>query len=749
MASFNLLKTSVVSIIPRAGDLDTSFGANGKVVTPIGNANDYGYSILLQKDGKIIIAGSTFNGRDLDFAIARYTSDGNLDASFGTAGKVVTDFGGTNDYGYSIALQTDGKIILVGSSSTGVDEDVAIARYTSEGRLDTSFGLGGKVLDNFSLYDYGYSVALQPDGKLVVAGSIYSNNANDDFALIRYNSDGSLDSDFNGNGLAATDFGNNDYGYSLALQTDGKIVVAGETSTGTGTEFALTRYNPNGTLDTSFGVNGRVTTRFSNYNYGSAVRVQPDGKIVVAGYSSFTDSNDTDFALARYHSDGSPDLTFGTNGKVVTPLGSSFDSKLSLAIQPDGKLVIAGSINGDFALLRYRRDGSLDLSFGKGTGKVITDFGNLDGGSGVAIQPDGKIVMAGYASSGSNTNFSIARFIGNQAPTEIALSNDTVAENSPVGTMVGVLSALDPDPDDRHTYRLLNDAGGRFALDQSKIVVANAALLDFESATRYTIRVQTTDENNAAFEQDLVLTLTDISEQTPQEPPTTDCPLKFGVALPSIPLQRLKRGIRVVGTYQSEFLRGTPRSDTLHGRGGNDRLVSGYGKARFGRDRLHGGRGQDQLYGGKGNDLIDGGNGNDRLYGKGGRDRLEGKKGNDRMISGRGNDLLLGGIGNDTLVGGYGKDTFVFETLTDGIDLIKDFKANDYLDLRRIFAQPEFKAATSCTQLMELLQFAPVGADTHLQIDLDGVGAGGVFQTIAILRNSSIDITNPASDLLL
>ncbi len=382
------------------------FGSNGKVTTPIGNDNDKAESLILQPDGKLVAAGWSYNGSNGDFALARYESNGSLDLSFGTGGKVTTPFGSDQSCARSLILQPDGKLVAAGYS----DDDFALARYNSDGSLDLSFGTGGKVTTHFSIYADGTeSLILQPDGKLVAAG-----HSNRDFALARYNSDGSLDLSFGTGGKVITSFGSDQSrARSLILQPDGKLVAAGSSGNISNYDFALARYNSNGSLDLSFGTDGTVTTPIGSYDHAYSLILQPDGKLVAAGQSN---NGGYDFALARYENDGDLDSSFGTGGKVTTPIGSSNDNARSLILQPDGKLVAAGySNNGgyDFALARYNSNGSLDLSFGTG-GKVITPIGSsTDYAHSLILQPDGKLVAAGSSDNGSNDDFALARYNSN------------------------------------------------------------------------------------------------------------------------------------------------------------------------------------------------------------------------------------------------------------------------------------------------------------------------------------------------
>ena len=206
------------------------------------------------------------------------------DTGFGTGGKVTTPIGTDSDYAQDVAVQADGKIIVSGYTKVSLfDTDFALVRYNADGSLDTGFGTGGKVTTAFGTgYDEAYSVTVQADGKIIVAGS--ANNGSEDFALVRYNADGSLDSGFGTGGKVTTPIGaGTDTAYDVLVQSDGKIVVAGQAS-GTGYDFALARYNADGSLDTGFGTGGTVLTAVSaNNDYGRFVALQSDGKIVVGG----------------------------------------------------------------------------------------------------------------------------------------------------------------------------------------------------------------------------------------------------------------------------------------------------------------------------------------------------------------------------------------------------------------------------------------------------------------------------------
>src|SRR6266540_2032037 len=316
-------------------------------------------------------------------------SSGTLDVSFGTGGKVTTDFGGP-DLARAIAVQPDGKIVAAGVAFITGGGDFALARYNRDGTLDASFGTGGTVTTDFvaGSLDQAFSVAVQPDGKIVAVGLAVINGFSD-FALARYNRDGTLDASFGADGRVTTDFAGASQAFSVAVQEDGKIVAAGQVSLGGDVDFALARYNRDGTLDASFGVGGRVTTDFGRSSDAAlSLALQPNGKIVAAGTTLI--SGGFDFALARYNGDGTLDASFGTLGTVTTDFAGAGDVAFSVALQPNGKIVAAGRafISGgfDFALARYTSDGWLDASFGTG-GTVTTDFaGAGDQAFSVAVQ---------------------------------------------------------------------------------------------------------------------------------------------------------------------------------------------------------------------------------------------------------------------------------------------------------------------------------------------------------------------------
>jgi uncharacterized delta-60 repeat protein len=334
-------------------------------------------------------------------------AQGDLDPTFGTGGKVVTDFG-ASEIGFSIAHQPDGKVVVAGG------DNFALARYTGRGALDPTFDGDGKITTDFGgLHEAAYDVAIQPDGKLVAVGYAFNPSVATDFGVARYNEDGSLDHSFGVGGKLFTTFTPNslERAEAVALQSDGKIVVAGwvRTPPTPTLDFGLARYLPDGTLDRSFDGDGLVITAVTGDNDELMdVAVQPDGKIVAAGSSYQPEGRPnfvrSDIALTRYNQDGSLDPSFDGDG-IVAPAFSPLSSPdgEDLVLQRDGKLLVTGV----GTMTRFNADGSLDRTFGEGG--TTSSWGAFEPRA-AAIQPDGKILAIGTASIiPGSVDFSVAR----------------------------------------------------------------------------------------------------------------------------------------------------------------------------------------------------------------------------------------------------------------------------------------------------------------------------------------------------
>ena len=355
-------------------------------------------------------------------------ADGGLDPTFGTGGMLMTDINRSTDIANAVAIQADGKLVVVGTAYKQNDfsgEDFVVTRHNTDGTLDNTFGVMGKVRTDFpGLAAVPSSVVIQPDGKIVVAGGafpLFTFLGN--FEVVRYNPNGSLDTSFGDGGIVTTIFPQGSYAFDVALQSDGKIIAAGtvfvdfDPGEMSDTDFALARYNPDGTPDATFGSGGQISTDFLGHEDDAfSVLIQPDGKIVAVG-SANDPATFYDFAAARYLSNGTIDTTFGVAGKVHTDFGDqNFDRARSAALQPDGRIVAAGfaiSHGGgvqNFAVARYTSSGVLDTTFSR-DGKTQIDFGNCcQSATKVLLQSDGKIITVGGSNGeSSDDDFLLAR----------------------------------------------------------------------------------------------------------------------------------------------------------------------------------------------------------------------------------------------------------------------------------------------------------------------------------------------------
>jgi len=381
--TFNLISTLLTLLIVtiHASDalsLDTSFSGDGKVTTSFSAGNDIGSGIAVQSDGKIVVVGTSDNlSGTSEFAVARFTVNGSLDPSFGVGGMVTTFFSAGNDIGSGIAVQSDGKIVVVGTSDnlSGTSE-FAVARFTVDGSLDPSFGVGGMVTLSFTAGDdVGSGIAVQSDGKIVVVGTSDNLSGTSEFAVARFTVDGSLDNSFSGDGMVTLSFtAGDDVGSGIAVQSDGKIVVVGTTDDLSNTWLAVARFTVNGSLDPSFGVGGTVISISSSNgdDMGSGNAVQSDDRTVVVG-SSDDGSGKWRFVVARFNIDASfPDPAIDS-GKAITSFTAGDDVGSGIAVQSDGRIVVVGTADdgsgdSDFAVARYPADLSLTGGGGGGGG---------------------------------------------------------------------------------------------------------------------------------------------------------------------------------------------------------------------------------------------------------------------------------------------------------------------------------------------------------------------------------------------
>ncbi len=351
------------------GSLDDTFDSDGQVITAVGSGTDKAYGMAIQSDGKIVLAGYAHVGATDDFAVVRYNTDGSLDNTFDSDGIVTTNIAGFDDYGSSIVIQADDKILVAGYGLTGANSDFVVVRYNSDGSLDNTFDADGIVTTSVGLSaDECNGITLQSDGKIVVVGFSHDGTQTN-FSTLRYNTDGSLDNTFYGDGSVVSPIAGSDSEImSVAIQTDGRIVVGGRSYNGSDTDLAVGRYDTDGSFDNTFSGDGKVSVDIAGeYEYGYSVNIQPDGKILFAGT---TVNPDFDIALLRFNVNGTLDNTFGSSGIVVTDMETGDDFAYAIAFQPDGKILVAGfsAVSGDnnFAIARYESGlvGTEELSNG-------------------------------------------------------------------------------------------------------------------------------------------------------------------------------------------------------------------------------------------------------------------------------------------------------------------------------------------------------------------------------------------------
>jgi uncharacterized delta-60 repeat protein len=400
LSSANAIDAQCVPASTAAGALDTCFDGDGTVVTQVSDKRDFGYAIIVQPDGKIIGAGTANENvtggqsNRADFMLVRYNTDGSLDTTFDGDGKVMTHFGAFYyDSATSIALQADGKIVVAGWSNAGSYNDFAIARYNTNGSLDTTFDGDGMILTDIGADtdDKANAILIQPDGKILVVGGIFTGVSDPaGGVIVRYNSNGSLDTSFDGDGKMTLS-GTHMF-YAAALQPDGKIIAAG-----TNVNLAVARFNANGSIDPSFGTGG--VAMYTAFNFGDrayAVALEPDGKIVAGGYSRVQ-------ASAGYFC--APLVRFTTGGSVEASSVNCNEAPGStvinaLKLQPDGKIIAAGqgsqNQRSKAMVIRYNHSLYPEYSFNNGEGRVRISFNVFGVATAVALQSDNKIVLAGW-----------------------------------------------------------------------------------------------------------------------------------------------------------------------------------------------------------------------------------------------------------------------------------------------------------------------------------------------------------------
>lgn len=703
------------------GSVDEQFGTNGISTTAFGSGQDIARSLTVQPDGKILVAGYTDKGNNnYDFAVARYNPNGRLDITFGNAGKITTSIGDptlAGDYAYKIGVQSDGKIVVSGSSHLSGDSDnyydFAVVRYLQNGSIDTTFGTNGIATNAVGTAgDFGVCQFVQPDDKILVGG--WSESSIDgistvDFSLLRLNVDGSLDSTFGSGGKVMTPVGSSwDNARDIAVQPDGKIIQVGSVALPaeiihgmqyTNSAYGVVRYNSDGSIDTSFGANGVATVQVGFSDVCESVVLQPDGKILVGGWSWLADpyyDDNLNFSLARFNSDGTLDTSFESGGIMMLDFAGQRDYLFDMKLRDDGVIVAAGFTEAGnqtglaVALIGTDNEDSLvggrqiDIIFGfDGDDYIDGGLGadDLYGGTGDDI----------YAINSSEDE--IFELTDEGVDTVLVDFSFELTENLENITLLGVMS--------------LNATGNA----DINILTGNtgANLLDgFGGAD--TLRG---GEGNDTY---IVYGDGEVIEDTAG----TDLVKSHATWTLAADLENLallgSEAINATGNALTNFLNGNQADNVLSGRDGVDTLVGGAGN-----DTLDGGVGADRLSGGLGDDIYLVDNRRDTVTEKPGQgiDTIQtalaslslslltavenltyigvenafliGNKLSNLLYGSTGNDLLNGGSGADALVGGAGNDVYVIDNANDtvteaaeeGFDIVQSsvsFELTDHIE---------------------------------------------------------------------
>jgi uncharacterized delta-60 repeat protein len=445
--------SQITHAIPgQPGTLDSTWATlstigAGKAITPIGSGADSATAIALQPDGKVVVAGTCANGTFTAFCAVRYNANGTLDTAFGNNGTVITPVGSGASYATAIARQSDGKLVLAGTCEKNDQANFCALRYNANGSIDAGFGADGtgtavtRMGPNSPNGSNASAVAIQPSGAIILVGACYG-EVRSGFCALRYNSNGIVDTGFGSAGSVISYLGTSSSSgaSAIALQPDGQMVLAGACSREPRTDlfnssFCALRYSADGALDTRFGSRGAVSVAIGNFNdYARSVVIQSNGKAVISGSCvGFGDDFRNKHCAIRLNTNGALDSSFGNSGKIVTLAVDGY--AYSLVLKPDDKLILAGGCDGrDYCALRYLSDGSPDVSFGT-SGVARTRMTTTNGGvaTAAALQPDGALLLAGSCSNGTNDDFCAARYDGDVSSSS-ACSLDIDGDNTAVAT---------------------------------------------------------------------------------------------------------------------------------------------------------------------------------------------------------------------------------------------------------------------------------------------------------------------------
>jgi uncharacterized delta-60 repeat protein len=481
--------------VAQHGTLDPGFSDDGVATYGFGITNTFGRKVIQQPDGRILVAGNTFAFGVSAFGAARLLENGDLDLSWDTVGYTITSFS-TYDAAFDMALQDDGKVVLIGHSDNG-SSGIGVVRYTDMGLPDPGFGTNGSTVINIpgqSLVE-AYCVAVQPNGGIVVCGMAYDGTGR--VFIARLATDGSLDPTFGTGGLALITNGEYSVGYDVLVRSDGRILVGGYTETASDADYLLAQVNSDGSPDDSFGTNGVVTSNFGNtWERIQGIATDPDNAIVCTGAAGTGfDFATFDAVVLRYLANGTLDTSFDADGRVLIDHAADGDGGEEVALQPDGKILICGAAGvagqDEFALWRLLPTGAMDATFGT-DGTVITPMGSEGGyAASVALQSDGRILAAGHSAEAFGSSVAVARYtsglevgIAAEAATNsIAVYPNPATERITISTAVQGSAVLE-----------VIDTEGRVVLQQ-RLAAAGPKAVDVRGLAegRYVLHMRTAD----------------------------------------------------------------------------------------------------------------------------------------------------------------------------------------------------------------------------------------------------------------
>jgi uncharacterized delta-60 repeat protein len=508
------------SALAADGGLNSSFSGDGFDAVDFNAGSDTGRDVA-ERDGKIAVAGTDGAGSGFpDFAVALYNSNGEPDTGFSDDGKNNLTFGG-HDFGQAVLIQPDGKIVVAGVTDGGGTNDFAVARFTTAGAPDPDFNGGSGLTINLGGDDQAFAVALDTSNRIIVAGKGGSSN---DIAVARLTDAGVLDTTFNAAGtqpgVNVQNFVGDAVANDIAFQSDGGIILGGSTTSGD--DMALLRVRPNGTTDTSWASGGGIAVDFGTASEGNTVLVQPDDKVVIAGANSL--EGNPNFAMARVKADGSDvDSSFNStstptssdgNGRLTTGF-SGDDIANDMQFQSQGRFLLAGQSSNsdnpdDIALAQVTRDGHLDSTFNDvaaptgsvGDGKAKLDLGSDEEIYGLVVEPDGNLIVAGDTSAGTHPrDFLTARLNGPAAPA--ASVNDVTASESAGNASFTVTLNKTSDQEVRVDFATANGT----ATAGSDYTATSGTLIFAPGETSKTVAVPITNDSADEPDETFVLNL--------------------------------------------------------------------------------------------------------------------------------------------------------------------------------------------------------------------------------------------------